>query len=132
MNKQERGVSPVVGAILLIAITVVVAGTISVFVLGTGTPEKQPTANIAFSGLEDNGISFNIEHKGGDSIPYSEMTVYQNENSLDSVFDGEDFFEVPQTVTVENADLESSPLVTGDQITIVHNPSNSIIAQDTV
>ncbi len=129
MNKDERGVSPVVGAILLIAITVIVAGTISVFVLGVGTPEKQPTANIGFSGLEDNTDSFTIEHRGGDSIPYSEMTVYQGENNLSVFTDDNNFFEVPNTMEVTSL---TSTLSTGQQITIVHDPSDSIIAQATV
>lgn len=126
MNREERGVSPVVGAILLIAITVIVAGTISVFVLGTGTPEEQPTANIRFSGLENGVSSFDVEHHGGDSIAYSDMTLYKNGEEL-SGFSGDGFFEVPENNTVDGVSV-----VTGDKIALVHDPSDSIIAQDTV
>jgi len=61
----ERGVSPVIGVILMVAITVILAAVIASFVLGLGdTDDPQP--NIVFEddvtedGLESNDEEYNV------------------------------------------------------------------------
>ena len=72
---EDRGVSPVIGVILMVAITVILAAVIGAFVLGLGDQASQnsPSASIgfAFEGSENVTLS----HDGGDNIQTSEIEV---------------------------------------------------------
>ncbi|MFC6955449.1 type IV pilin N-terminal domain-containing protein [Halorubellus litoreus] len=82
---DEDAVSPVIGVILMVAITVILAAVIGAFVLGIGGSQEQvPQASISFeydggstSGFGDSGDdeSVTISHDGGDSIPTGTLTV---------------------------------------------------------
>jgi len=68
-NGTDRGVSPVIGVALLIAITVVLAAVIGFVVLdaGTGTGTDAPTARLDVSG--DTGADeLTLDHEGGDAF----------------------------------------------------------------
>jgi flagellin-like protein len=66
-NSDDRAVSPVIGVILMVAITVILAAVIGTFVLGLGDSlgDSQPTAQINIDTTNEN-ITF--EHSGGDRI----------------------------------------------------------------
>ena len=66
---DERGVSPVIGVILMVAITVVMGAVIAGFAYGyLGTTSKAP--NVALSVIDDptDQNSLLIKHNGGESI----------------------------------------------------------------
>ena len=73
---EDDAVSPVIGVILMVAITVILAAVIASFVLGLGDQAQQttPQASFAFdySGSDNN---LQITHDGGDSILSDEMYV---------------------------------------------------------
>ncbi len=72
-RKNEEAVSPVIGVILMVAITVILAAVIAAFVFGMGTPEKTPTANLKGT---INGINWiNISHEGGEDVKLSDVTI---------------------------------------------------------
>lgn len=68
-NVDERGVSPVIGVILMVAITVILAAVIGSFVLNLGdqiggsTPQAQLGVSVSAT---DNEVT--LEHNGGDEI----------------------------------------------------------------
>ncbi|QLC50616.1 type IV pilin N-terminal domain-containing protein [Methanolobus zinderi] len=69
--KEEDAVSPVIGVILMVAITVILAAVIAAFVFGMGPPEQAPQASLRASGDTSSNSSLNIvklEHRGGDAI----------------------------------------------------------------
>lgn len=78
---NERSVSPVISVILVVAITVVLAATISVFVLGIGEKLQDPGPNVAESSGEFvSGTALDkqivrITHIAGDSVPAEELEV---------------------------------------------------------
>jgi flagellin-like protein len=88
---EKRAVSPVIGVILMVAITVILAAVIGTFVLGLGDQVQStaPQASFSFdyeSGDSDNADDWGnaktaqdgaltITHDGGDSIPAEELTV---------------------------------------------------------
>jgi flagellin-like protein len=86
--KKEDAVSPVIGVILMVAITVILATVIAVFVFGIGTPDVAPTASIKGSpadltvGSEDYSV-VKIEHQGGDVITFSEANTRVTLNGTD-------------------------------------------------
>jgi flagellin-like protein len=66
-SENERGVSPVIGVILMVAITVILAAVIGTFVLGLGDQTSSaPQASFTCQSGE-------LVHNGGDSLEASEL-----------------------------------------------------------
>jgi len=76
---DDRAVSPVIGVILMVAITVILAAVIGTFVLGLGNQvqETSPNANIAFDYTNDSDgdDTLQITHETGDTIEASQVSV---------------------------------------------------------
>jgi len=67
--EEEEAVSPVIGVILMVAITVILAAVIAAFVFGMGPPEQAPQASLRASAADIGGDSvIKIEHQGGDNF----------------------------------------------------------------
>ena len=81
--QADRGISAVIGVIMMIAITVIVAGVIGTFVLGetSGLQSKTPPqTQFAFNG-EPGGL-YSIVHEGGDSFQAANVkVVIQNDTA---------------------------------------------------
>ncbi|MHB9285730.1 type IV pilin [Halobacteriales archaeon Cl-PHB] len=76
--QDDDAVSPVIGVILMVAITVILAAVIASFVLGLGnqTGEVAPTASFGFDYDGSGGSGdLSITHDGGDAILASELYV---------------------------------------------------------
>ncbi|OIB57427.1 type IV pilin [Natrialba sp. SSL1] len=79
---DERAVSPVIGVILMVAITVILAAVIAAFVLDMGDMgETAPTASFEW---EQNGDEVTITHTGGDSLDLSDITVEDDDGETHS------------------------------------------------
>jgi archaeal type IV pilus assembly protein PilA len=81
MNRNEDAVSPVIGVILMVAITVILAAVIAAFVFGMGTPEAAPqtqlkvadaTTDTTADGTKYTSIA-KVQHKGGEPLDVSEL-----------------------------------------------------------
>jgi flagellin-like protein len=85
---DDDAVSPVIGVILMVAITVILAAVIGTFVLGLGGSVQQnaPQASFTFdfendipasaiSGASDPVDRLTITHDGGDQIDKSRLTI---------------------------------------------------------
>jgi len=85
---DEGAVSPVIGVILMVAITVILAAVIGTFVLGLGDQVQSSAPNtnfqFAYSDTNNDGYSANsddevtITHNGGQDIESSQITVSQS------------------------------------------------------
>jgi len=73
-DSDDRGVSPVIGVILMVAITVILAAVIGAFVLelGSSVATEQPQASFDF---EFNGSDVTVTHQGGSEIDNSSISV---------------------------------------------------------
>ncbi len=83
--EDDDAVSPVIGVILMVAITVILAAVIASFVLGLGPGEAQPSASFSFE--EDFSTSDNevvVTHDSGDSIDATELYLRGNVNTSES------------------------------------------------
>jgi flagellin-like protein len=69
-RRNEDAVSPVIGVILMVAITVILAAVIAAFVFGLGgSQQAAPTASImAANNPDTTAIDLKIQHKGGDML----------------------------------------------------------------
>lgn len=69
-SRNEEAVSPVIGVILMVAITVILAAVIAAFVFGLGGSQSAaPTASIVAANNPDTvTYDLKIQHKGGDLL----------------------------------------------------------------
>jgi flagellin-like protein len=80
---EDRAVSPVIGVILMVAITVILAAVIGTFVLGLGdqVSDNAPQASFSFEFADTGGFDgsaddyINITHEGGATIDNSTLGV---------------------------------------------------------
>lgn len=76
---DDDAVSPVIGVILMVAITVILAAVIASFVLGLGDQAQQTTPQASFTFDYDGGSNeLTITHDGGDTIEAQELFVRGN------------------------------------------------------
>ena len=90
--REEKAVSPVIGVILMVAITVILAAVIASFVFGLGTkaPKSAPQAQLTLSDADDaldtdgtDGDSvFILEHKGGEPLAFGQMKILVKNSTM--------------------------------------------------
>ena len=127
---DEDAVSPVIGVILMVAITVILAAVIGTFVLGLGDNLQQssPTTSISFDNTAGNDADIDISHNGGDSLEPSTISIVVEDNSGDgdgntindagSTWAGsDDKITAGKSITVSTGD--GSPLDSGDRVKVV-------------
>ena len=75
--RNEDAVSPVIGVILMVAITVILAAVIAAFVFNIGGEQtKAPTTSITASNYADSvAPDLKIQHKGGDLLKGGEWRL---------------------------------------------------------
>jgi len=108
---DESAVSPVIGVILMVAITVILAAVIGTFVLGLGdqVSESAPQASMSFE-FNDTGV--NITHEGGETLEKSNLNVSS------------------ESIGPEEANFPDSSVTAGD--TAQHNDAGGDISGETV
>jgi len=67
LKRDERAVSPVIGVILMVAITVILAAVIGTFVLNLGQSTGQATPQVSMS-FKWNGTAVTVADEGGDTL----------------------------------------------------------------
>jgi flagellin-like protein len=73
---SERAVSPVIGVILMVAITVILAVVIGTFVLGLGDQVQQTSPNAQWDWEQSTSDPvLTVTHEGGDSVPAARLEV---------------------------------------------------------
>ena len=83
---DDRAVSPVIGVILMVAITVILAAVIGTFVLGLGqNVQSTPQASFSFD-FDSNGtaVYVDVTHNGGDTLSQGDNSQYVNVTSTGS------------------------------------------------
>lgn len=126
---EERGVSPVIGVILMVAITVILAAVIGTFVLGLGDSLQQAPQAQLDAELESSEIVVN--HNGGDKIEFKDIAIEVDGATENSTLESTSNYEltVGNSVTVTDGSGSAS---SGSTVTLVHEPSESIILEVTV
>ena len=146
-KKNEEAVSPVIGVILMVAITVILAAVIGVFVFGFGGPpllEKPPTTSVtAVNNPDTQEADIKIIHKGGDMlvgggwrlsvVPVDEEQVFITANSSSELRVGDQITIANTTIGANwltNQTLNGGgPLVKGERynIKLIQYPSQALI-----
>jgi flagellin-like protein len=106
---DDDAVSPVIGVILMVAITVILAAVIGTFVLGLGdrVSEAQPNANFNFEYTDTDDQYAEITHDGGDGVESSQLIIS---------IGGDTVWEPGDTVTENN--WNGNKITAGDNINV--------------
>ncbi|PSQ17924.1 type IV pilin [Halobacteriales archaeon QS_8_69_73] len=118
---DDDAVSPVIGVILMVAITVILAAVIGTFVLGLGgqVQDTAPNAQFTFSQDNDNLV---MTHDGGETVSVSNVKVTNPDRSYVSN-------DKCQDNTAGSQTWSSTELSAGDSCTI---DSTDISSDETV
>jgi flagellin-like protein len=79
-DDSERAVSPVIGVILMVAITVILAAVIGVFVLEFGSSVSDSPPTVQFDMTVDSDNNAKILHEGGDVFEADSFSITNNES----------------------------------------------------
>lgn len=125
-SHRNRAVSPVIGVVLMVAITIVLAAAIGAFVFGlTPSGDTAPIASVTISG-QVGSEEVRLSHHGGDPLDLDDYTLLINGSDADGndsipgrLYPGEH-----QDVAIERSgDVEA---------TLRHDPSGELIARSVV
>jgi len=90
VNVDDKGVSEIVGEMLILSIVVILAAILSANILGL-LPSFEDIPYASFVGV--NGSNLTIIHEGGDSIPLSELRIMIDDGSvIQCDFSGPDLY----------------------------------------
>ena len=102
-DRDERGVSPVIGVILMVTITVILAAVIASFVLGFGDSVSENVQAGADISQTDDGNASVTWISEGNAVNLSVSTTSADTNATDGV----NLAEVGDTVKVYNIEEDS-------------------------
>jgi flagellin-like protein len=159
---DDEAVSPVIGVILMVAITVILAAVIGTFVLGLGdqvqstAPSAQIATNQDTAMLTDGGAEVGFKrvelvHQGGDKLPEGNINVTVNgepaygvkstdTGSYTRLWDGTGDIVAGDSVKVvayNSSDMDSESFIvdeTNEELTVhdATNADNSLQSDDTI
>jgi flagellin-like protein len=104
---DDDAVSPVIGVILMVAITVILAAVIGAFVLDIGgSQESAPQAQWEYADDAPGSGEITIKHNGGDTVTETDQItingdVNASSSTLQSVTNGHDSMSAGDSVIVE-------------------------------
>lgn len=131
---DDDAVSPVIGVILMVAITVILAAVIATFVLGLGDSVSNNAPQASFSFDYDSTVgpndhdAVNVTHDGGDDLALSELQITIGgtdtlQDSGDEYLDDDNFYQTTEDDgSGDNAGASvpsNDPMTAGETYTIV-------------
>jgi flagellin-like protein len=127
--KDDDAVSPVIGVILMVAITVILAAVIGTFVLGLGDQVQETAPSVQFSfDYDSSNADLTVTHDGGDGVEAQYLSATGDINDDDG--SAPDITSSGETF--EQAYNAESTVTAGDSITVgvddsVSNPTVRIV-----
>lgn len=117
---DDDAVSPVIGVVLMVAITVILAAVVGVFVVGLNETQQPPS--VAFSPEENPAAGYvNFTHDGGDLITKGELSI-SGDAETESVSYSANRLQTGDSVDVE---ISTSKVSTGDTVSLIWNAPSS-------
>jgi flagellin-like protein len=126
---EDRAVSPVIGVILMVAITVILAAVIGTFVLGLGDRVSQasPNANFGFDYTEGSNDTVEITHDGGAGVESSQLNVTVGG---EAAWDSDGYFNASNSDNPNNnfdgSDEWDGKITAGNSLTVEETNSDAI------
>ncbi len=128
---DDDAVSPVIGVILMVAITVILAAVIGAFVLDIGNQQEQtPQASLSLS--SDASDNLTISHDSGDELNTDNLYITEEGDQVVGGQDGSDWDESGSLGPGESIEQDTGISAGEYEYSIVHGPSGGTIASATV
>lgn len=146
---DERGVSPAVGVVLIVALTVMLAATVGTMVLGTAAPDRGTAVRLSAS-ADAGADRVSVTHEGGGAIDVGavDVTIEIDGESLDHqppvpFFAATGFVSGPtgpfnsattdawtagETATLELASTNDPRIAAGETVTVTLTDGDSVLA----
>jgi flagellin-like protein len=126
---DDEAVSPVIGVILMVAITVILAAVIGTFVLGLGdqVQSTSPQASFNFDFTDEDGSGqdeLTVTHDGGDTIGDTQLYL-KSDASFDTNDDDGSTADAASTFTWDSLFSPSGDEVSAGTSGTVHADTNS-------
>jgi len=145
-DEENRAVSPVIGVILMVAITVILAAVIGTFVLGLGDQlgDTAPQASFSIDDIEtdaaNNQTDFTLAKTGGQDLEASDLVLSVDGARSDTDFSDSDHLNADTWQTGQSIPFTDEPsggsadFNEGEQITVqvIHEPSGNAIYSTTI
>ena len=143
---DDRAVSPVIGVILMVAITVILAAVIGTFVLGLGDQLGDTAPQASFE-LDDvstdtsaNTTSFTLQKTGGQDLAASDLVLSVDGSRSDTDFSDADHLDSDTWQTGQSVSFSAEPssgsanFNADEQVSIrvIHEPSGNSIYATTI
>jgi len=120
LRSDDSAVSPVIGVILMVAITVILAAVIGTFVLNLGNQVQSSAPQASFSFEQHNNTAVTVTHDGGDTIPHDNIEVTVNGSTAQGQ-NGDTFW------TSNNGEVSA-----GSDSKVIHQGDSSNVKPDSV
>lgn len=127
LKNSDRAVSPVIGVILMVAITVILAAVIAAFVLGFGADTEAPPQASLDMDVDAGTDNVTIEHLSGESINHENLRLGGDVSvdnlttvGLDGELQGGDIVELnltDESISVSEGDAVNLVWDSGDEST---------------
>ena len=119
---DDKAVSPVIGVILMVAITVILAAVIGTFVLGLGDSISDTTPSASISGEIDSDGNATFTHQSGQNIDVDNLRISDTDGTFEEnslfVTGEDDRFSSGDRATVENSVENSTAVSEGGSETV--------------
>lgn len=116
---DERAVSDVVGNLLMVAITVVMAAIVAVAIFGMKPPADVP--HISYK-IQINGTDLDLMHMGGEQVKVSDLKFMTSGgevfNTVNSEINNTGIWKIGTTITLSTTNFD---------IMLVHLPSQELL-----
>ena len=125
-NADDRAVSPVIGVILMVAITVILAAVIGTFVLGLGDQLGDTAPQASFSVEEVGADNVTIAKTGGQDLELSDLALSVNGSRVGDF--GSGTWQSGVTQSIEHGQGTDGTYT----LRIIHEPSGNAIYEDEI
>jgi len=116
---DNDAVSPVIGVILMVAITVILAAVIASFVLGLGDQTQDaPTVSFDYD-YDQSAGELTITKSGGDDVTSGQVTVTGDGVTSDLTFHGDGSVSSSSDDITSGDSITTTSISTGDTVRIV-------------
>lgn len=138
-DTDDRAVSPVIGVILMVAITVILAAVIGTFVLGLGdqlndaAPQASFTVDEVTVNSTTNEVNVSITKTGGQDLNPSQISVSIDGTRSGTVESNSTVTDPWQSGTTAVVGPIGSGYSSGNtvEVRLIHDPSGNVIFEET-
>ena len=119
IESTDRGVSPVIGVILMVAITVILAAVIGTFVLDLGQSAGNSAPSASLTVDVTNSTALTVSHKGGDTLNAENTKITIGNDSVTKTYDtgSSSPYSVGDDVVLRTSNDQNTWALTGDGTT---------------